>query len=466
MKRLSIMTMVLVLGVPCIAVAESDTGELLANIAKATSNAIVSIQGEYKDEVSSSQVSGIGICYNAEAGEFLAFIRIFERPIRPEGIKNLRLVIPGPDQKSIDAEFMGMDPATRISFIRAKEKYPWQAVRFAERSNLQVGQKVVSVGLIPGNAENTPYYGIGYISSFLRIPQRIYYVTGGRLTSYGSPVFGQDGLAVGIVAQSIFMDYQMATAQGQTSVALRSRQESPFFMPVDEFVHILKRIPRDGRVRRLPWIGVLNIIGVGTEQADLMDLDRPAAQIAKVIPGTAADKAGLKTGDVIIAMNGKPLENYPAPALVARKLLQQIQRMNSGEKVTFTIRRSGKDSDVSLELAAAPLLPNQAKRYINRKIGLVIREKVMLDEYLDPSPEAKLQGLSVLGVGKTGPVQAAGVKVNDLVVAINGQPVNTAETFKKILEDALANEPEKSIILLIRRSGQEPQAISIRPPSE
>lgn len=462
MKRLNLL-MSIALVFPSAAAAQAGDDKLMIDVAKLTENALVTVRCTYGDEVGKKDLAGMGICYDAEKGEFMTLI--FEPRLKAELIKDLRIVVPGVEKETIEAEFLGFHTVTQIGFVRAKKKYAWKAVKFAGRSNLHIGQKVASAGLIPGDPAGTRYFGVGYISARLRIPQPVQYITGGRLTCIGSPVFSSGGMAIGLVGQTLFMDYRMVTSRGPTTIAMKGRQETAFFIPVEQFAYALRDIPRGGRVGRLPWMGVLNITGVDKGQADLMGLDRPGAQIDNVVPGTAADKVGLKTSDVIVALDGEPLELLATPALVAQALLQRIQRKPIGQEITLTVFHSGKeDTKAKLVLSAMPPLPDEAKRYFNQGLGVVCREKVTLDQYLDKSATAKIPGLPVIGVGKPSPADNGGLQRGDLVTAVNGQPVSTVETLKQIIEDSLAKEPMRSIVLLIRRGSEEPQAISIRPP--
>ncbi len=462
MKRLILSTL-MVLAFSHAAMAETDTETLLANAVKATANALVIVRYDYDDETGSRVVEGIGVCYDAKKGEFLTFA--FDTNLRPSKIKNVRLILPGPEHKTLSAELLGIRASAGLGFVRAKEAYSWQAVKFAERSNVQIGQKVVSAGLMPGDRANTLYCGVGYISAKVRVPQEVYYVTGGRLTCNGSPVFGDGDLVIGLVAQIPFLDYDIVSKGVPGRLSLKGRQESVFYLPVEEFVYALKRIPRTGGIARASWIGLLNMLGVDKEQAELMNLDLPAAMVGQVIPGAEAEKAGLKNGDVIVALNGLPLERLASPEMIAGDLMRKIARIPSGQKITLTLFESGERRDVSLTVTDMPLRSEEAERYFSGRLGLLVRQKVMLDPYMIKSPAAKIPGLPVVAVAQGSPAASGGLKRGDLITAVNGQQVKTVTVFKQIVEDSLIKEPDKTIVMLVRRGDEEPQAISIRPPS-
>ena len=459
MKKRLILVSAMTLALASAALAQGELPKMLADAGKAAENALVMIQCTYETNNVTARLLGMGVCYDAEKGEFLTFA--FGSNIQPEKIKDLKLVIPGPEGKQIEGEFLGIRPEARIGFVRAKASYPWKAVRFAAQSSLKIGDPVVSVGLMPNDAANTPYCGAAYVSAKMRVPEDLYHVTGGRLTCIGSPVFGPDGLAIGIVSRQPFEEVQMATNRGTTNMALKSRQDSSFFTPVEEFGYVLTRIPRQGQVPRMPWMGVLQVVPIGEAQAEIIGKDRPAVAIDQVVPGTPADQAGLKSGDVVVGFDGKPLEKFATPELIAQDMMSKIMRMPVGETVKLTVLRSGKPEEISVKLVDMPLLPAEANRYANPQLGVAVREKVDLDQFLDKSPTARVPGLVIIGVGQREP--AMEVEQGDLVTSVNGQPVTTAETFKQIVEESLNKDPNKAIMLTVRRGGAEPKAVNIQP---
>ena len=336
-------------------------------------------------------------------------------------------------------------------------------MRFAGSSDLAIGQAVASAALMPGDAANTPQVGLAYVAALRRIPERVYMVTGGGLTGVGSPVFAADGRAVGLVTRSIFLDYQMATQQGTGNVALAGLQESVAFLPAEEFAFALQDIPRGGTVRRPRWLGVLRVSPVAPDQAQAMGLAGPGAEIDGIVPDSAAEQAGLTGGDVIVALNGQPLERLATGELSVRNMMRLLNRIE-GDSVDLTLRRGEETLDVTLPLEEMPTLPEEAPRYVSRELGMLLRERVRLDRYIGETPAADTQGMQVLAVGPESPAAAAGLAAGDIVTSVDGQPVQSAVVLRQIVETHLAERPGEAILLLVRRGGQEPQAISITPP--
>ncbi|GAG24891.1 unnamed protein product, partial [marine sediment metagenome] len=131
------------------------------------------------------QGSGLAICIDARNGTFLT--NDVPIRVRREDLKNFTLTPAGKVEERIEVEFLGSDPETGLSFLKAP-KGDWTALRFEDKANLQIGQRVVSVGLLGPNVGNAPYVGSAIVGTHLRLPHHLVMVTSGELTVRTSPV--------------------------------------------------------------------------------------------------------------------------------------------------------------------------------------------------------------------------------------------------------------------------------------
>ena len=423
----------------------AQTDNLIQDAAEWTRNSLAIIRCQFEEDSFTRPAVGQAICID-ESGDFLTLA--FSIGARSAKVKDCRLHLPGVRKKGLQATVLGIDRETGIAFVRCTDtKAPkWKAIKFAKTWKPVLGQRVISTGFVHGDPAATPDFGVAHVSSMLRTPQSLIYVTSGSLTRIGSPVFTPDGKAVGIVGQQIPKSMEMIAARNQRGeVALQGRRETQFFTPIDELIHIIDG-PRNGR--QLAWTGVGRFQPV---DRDVLNLDRPGVRVANVIPGQAADKAGLKDLDIIVQVDGKDLVELATPELTARNLETTLLRMPMGQTVTFTLDGG---RQVKLALTAMPERPIEARRYFNRKIGLLIRDKVMLDKHLSTNPAMKAQGLLVVRIVKDSPAQKSILRANDVVRSVNAQPVQSTETFKQILEKILSDGEETAISLLVERSDQ------------
>jgi serine protease Do len=287
-------------------------------------------------------------------------------------------------------------------------------------------------------------------------------ISGGKLTNQGSLVMNAKGQVVGLVGQQMFVSYQMIMQRRPVTVPLRGQHWTDIFMPVEEFLGILDDIPSNpDQVRQLPWLGTLALEGVEKNLWVGYGLDSPGVRLHDVVPGYAADKAGLQENDIIVAVNDEPLELLPTADLTATEFSRDLAQHSVGEQVKVTFVRDGVGKETSVTLQAWPKRPQQAERYFDRNFGMYIREKVELDQYLDKSSAANVAGLIVLGVAANSPADKAGLRGGDLITTIAGQPVRTIEVYEQLVEKAMSSSATRSVDVLVRR-GDEDKAISIR----
>lgn len=436
--------------------AWGETGKLLSD-AKDKASALARFYCTMQDELGSRILEGQAVCIATEPAVFLTLN--LDARIPPDSLSGFVLVPPAAPDKQIKAELLGIDPEMNLGFLRAVDPYNWTAVQFAPKANLTVGQVVTSVGLMGRDTNYQPYVGVGYLSAILHAPGDQGYVTGGRLTGLGSPVFNADGRAIGLVSPQRFLNYQTVLDGRVTGISLGGQDETAFFMPVDEFAHVLLNIPASpAKVRRLPWIGVLSFSGVARDVGEIMKLDSPGVMIEGVIPDSPAARAGLADRDVILAVNGEKFPPAALPDMAAAMLQRKIFRMAAGAKLTLSVRRGDETKDYELTLEAIPQLPYEAKRYLSRTLGFLVREKIDLDRYADKSAAAAVPGLVVMGTD--GPSGNAGLREGDLITTVNQTPVTTVAGLKEAVEGAIAKS--QTVVLVVRR-GDVTQTVTIPP---
>ena len=469
MKRL-FLTMLVVLSAAGAAPGQTDTAKWLAEVREQTVGSMAMVICTLTDEVAPPRIlSGVGYCIATRKPQQerlgVLLTTALDPRTRPEMLKDFKLVLPGRPGKTLKARLLGIDPETGLSFVEATEPHTWKVMKFV-RVEFSVGQQIASVGLMtPKPDYHEPCLGLACVSAQMRMPEPLVYVTGGELSGPGSLVFTAAGgdRAVGLVIQQPYVDHQMLAGRRTTTVGLRSQQSSAFFMPIQEIAHILQPIPSPGKPRQLAWIGVLNFQAVSETLAQSMALAQPGVLLDKVVPGQVGYDAGLRDRDVVVQLNGKDLEPMPTRSMVAAELLRQIKRMPPGTAVELKVISPTGPKTVKLKLAPMPAQPHQAKRYYDRRLGILFREKVMLDAHLSESPAAKVAGLIVLGVGRDSPAGKAGLQRADVITNIDNQSTESIKGYQGIVDAALASGSGKTIIVMAKRGNQD-IAISIRPP--
>jgi serine protease Do len=170
-------------------------------------------------------------------------------------------------------------------------------------------------------------------------------------------------------------------------------------------------------------------------------LDRPrGALVSQVEPGSPAEKGGLKPGDVIVAFNGKPIEqSNQLPPLVAQ--------VKPGSPAKMDVWRNGRQETLTFSVGAMQAektaKAGRGAPEAGGKLGLAVRP--LTPEERKESGIA--QGVIVEQVG--GPAARAGIQPGDVITAVNGMPVKSPQELR-----AAAEKAKQGLALLVRRGEQ------------
>ncbi|WP_414692783.1 DegQ family serine endoprotease [Pararhizobium sp.] len=193
-----------------------------------------------------------------------------------------------------------------------------------------------------------------------------------------------------------------------------------------------------------PYIGA-RFEPVTSEVADALGLDRArGALVSAVTEDSPADRAGLKPGQVIVAVNGIEVEHPDA-------LGYRLTTVGIGHDARVTVSENGKTRDVTMTLAEAPETKPRDERLIegrNPFAGAVVGNLSprLADELHMPTSST---GVVVTEVNRGSPAARVGFQPKDIVVAVNGTPIETSETL-----EALAQSDPSLWRVEIERNGQ------------
>ena len=341
-----------------------------------------------------------------------------------EGADEVRVRLP--DRREFKGKVVGTDKLTDIAVVKIDAK-DLPVVKLGDPQNVRVGEWVVAIGS-PFGFENTVTAGI--ISATARsLPEGTYVPfiqTDAAVNpgNSGGPLFNMRGEVIGINSQIY------SRTGGYQGLA--------FAIPIDVAANVEQQLLKTGKVER-------GRVGVGIQEvsqslAQSFGLPRPqGALVASVESGGPADKAGLKTGDVILAMDGKPVER-------SNELPPRVANVKPGTKTTFDVWRDGKKQQIAVTVgelkgdkvaAAGPETPKEAAN--TGKLGLALRQ-------LTEAERRQLDGAQGLVVEEaSGAAARAGIQAGDLVTAINGKPVKSVDDVRKLVPE------QGQIAILVRR---------------
>jgi serine protease Do len=330
------------------------------------------------------------------------------------------------DRREFQAKVLGWDAKTDVAVLKIDAKN-LPVLPIGNVRDLKVGEWVLAIGS-PFGFENTVTAGVVSAKgrslpddSFVPFIQTDAAVNPGNS---GGPLLNSRGEVVGINSQIY------SRTGGYQGVS--------FAIPIDVASKVKDQIVATGKATHAR-LGVA-IQEVNQTLADSFKLDKPeGALVANVDPGSPADKAGLKTGDVIRKVDGQPIvASGDLPAIIGQA--------TPGEKVRLEIWRQGQREELTAKLGDASEKPVKVAKGDDAvgkgKLGLTLRP-------LQPQEKREAgvnDGLMIEESG--GPAARAGVQAGDVLMAVNGTAVKNIEQMRAVVAKA-----DKSVALLIQRDG-------------
>lgn len=334
------------------------------------------------------------------------------------------------DRREIVAKLIGSDPSTDIAVLKITADN-LQAVSVGEPSKLKVGEWVLAIGSPFGfdqsvtagivSAKGRSLPGGNYVP-FIQTDVAI------NPGNSGGPLFNMEGKVVGINSQIY------SQSGGYMGLS--------FAIPIDVVMNVVDQIKSKGKVSR-GWLGV-QIQDVTRELAESFGMPKPqGALVAKVIPNSPAEKAGLQIGDIITEFNGHTIETSgELPPMVGMTPIDQaaeIKFIRQGDKKTVPIK-------IGLLPEEEQIVADTAGPKINNRLGLTVTN--LTDDERDQLQVPK-NGVIVQQVSK-GAGLDAGIQRGDVILRIQNTVVTNVTEFDKIIKGLPAG---KSVAMLIQRRG-------------
>jgi len=328
------------------------------------------------------------------------------------------------DKRSFKAKVIGADPESDIAVIKIDAK-GLPIAELGDSTKLRVGEIVLAVGnpfglnrtVTSGIVSATGRANVGIIDyeDFIQTDAAI------NPGNSGGPLVNINGQVIGI----------------NTAIASRSGgyQGIGFAIPSSSAKLIMDELVKNGKVRR-GLLGV-NIQNVDESLAKSFGAkEAEGALVSQVVPDSAAEKAGIKPGDIILKINGERISD-------AAHLKNLVGKEKPGATVKLTIFRDKKTMDLSVTIGertqkalAASGAPTPADT--SNELGIEI-------ESLPPAAAEKLglkegQGLRVKDLEADGPGARVGLRAGDVILEVDDKTVTDAGNFNKAVAEAKKNK--------------------------
>lgn len=346
------------------------------------------------------------------------------------------------DRRELTARLVGSDPKTDVALLKV-EADDLPTLKLGSSRELKVGEWVLAIGS-PFGFEHSVTAGI--VSAKGRsLPSENYVpfiqtdvaINPGNS---GGPLFNLDGEVVGINSQIY------SRTGGFMGLS--------FAIPIEVAMGVVSQLKTKGYVSR-GWLGVY-IQEVTQQLAESFGMDKPTgALVAKVMPESPAERAGIQVGDVILSFDGREVTSSGAlPPIVGATEI--------GKKVRVQVNRDGKVTTLRVQLGELP----DDEQLAAREAEPDVRSSALLGMEIEEPPAETRKALDLASGGvlvrqvKAGPAQEAGIRNGDVLSMINGQEIQSVEQFKEMVNELPQG---KSVAVLVQRQ-QGPVFLALRVP--
>jgi serine protease Do len=328
------------------------------------------------------------------------------------------------DPVEYDAKVVGVDVATDLAVIRVDGKKDPTVAKIGNSDAVQVGDWAIAIGS-PFGYQATVTAGI--ISAKERdvdptMQFQHFLQTDAAINpgNSGGPLLNIRGEVIGI----------------NTAIATRNGgyQGVGFALPVNTAAQVYNDIIKSGKVTR-GSIGIrFTPSDTDTARANLKVAGvKEGVFVVQVTPGGPSEKAGMKEGDVITAINGKPITD-------GNQLIGTVTSTPLGQSLNISVERDGKRHDLKVVVAdLAQIFPEQygngekdsAKSVEPTTVKFGMQIQNLTEQQADRLGIKQKGGVQVLAVEPGSFADDIGLQRNDVIVSVNRQPVNSTEDITK-----------------------------------
>jgi serine protease Do len=338
------------------------------------------------------------------------------------------------------AEVIGKDPKTDLAVLKFEPEEELQAVVLGNSDNLRIGDWVIAIGnpfglgytvtagIVSAKGRSL---GFGVYDDFIQTDAPL------NPGNSGGPLFNMRGEVVGV----------------NTAIVARG-QGIGFSIPINMAEFVINQLKDGGKVVR-GWLGVY-VQKVTPEIASSFDLEEDeGALVSDVEPGSPADKAGIKRGDVIVEFDGKKVEDIA-------DLTTSTAVTSPGSEAKLTVIEDGKTKEVTVKLGEVPSddAVSEEEDEEHKPLGLRVRN---LNAKL--AKRFKIEagdGVVVTKVENGGIASEAGIKIGDVIIEIDKKEITNLDEYN----GALGSMKSGGTALFLVKRGDNTIYVAIRIPED
>ncbi|MFS1488097.1 DegQ family serine endoprotease [Vibrio splendidus] len=311
------------------------------------------------------------------------------------------------DGREYDAELIGGDQMSDIALLKLETAKNLTQIKVADSDKLRVGDFSVAIGNPFGLGQTVTS---GIVSALGRSGLNLENFENFIQTDAAINSGNSGGALVNLNGELIGINTAILGPNGG-NVGIG------FAIPSNMMKNLTEQILDFGEVKR----GMLGVQGgeVTSELAEALGYESSkGAFVSQIVPDSAADKAGLKAGDVIVSINGKRIDTFS-------ELRAKVATLGAGKKIELGVVRDGKNMTFDVTLGESTNSKTQAEK---------LHEGLAGAELTNTTDSDPATGVKVSSVAQGSPAEAYQLLKDDIIIGVNRQPVKNLAEFRKVLE--------------------------------
>ena len=335
------------------------------------------------------------------------------------------------DERTLEAKLLGSDPGTDVALLQV-QAHGLIEIAFADVSTVAVGDYVVAIGNPFGIGQTVTS---GIVSALGRAGINNYNYEDFIQTDAAINLGNSGGALVDMEGNLIGINTAIISGGGGSNGI-------GFAVPADMVATVMEHLKRDGEVRR----GLLGVAIADATPAIVAALEVDVyhgAVVTSVMPGSAAEKAGVQLSDVIVEIDGKQVRG-------SRQLRNMVGLMRQDQLVELGLYRNGIRESVRARVGSSSgqaIVGDSTVNMINEFRGA--RLEVVKDDN-----KYSNHGVEVVSLSQYGDAWAAGLREGDIIVEVNHRSIAGLESFKRATSASVASSKSSISAVTVVREGR------------
>ncbi len=347
------------------------------------------------------------------------------------------------------ADVIGADPLMDIAVLQLDTDETFIPVKFGDSDKARIGDWVIAIGNPFGlggtvtagiiSARNRSI-GLSRYEDFIQTDASI------NSGNSGGPLFDMEGNVIGI------------------NTAILGRNGSigiGFSIPSNSAQTVINQLIEFGETKR-GWLGV-RIQDVTKEIADVENLDKPrGALVASVADNSPSDKAGIKSGDIILEFNGEKINQMKElPAIVARTRVGKnviVKIWRDKKEITKNVILGRLETSEDFKVSEQPKPSIETDRIEDLKISVRLLNKNDVQERKLPN---QTTGLVITNIENSSPLKNTTLTVDSIIIEAQKKKIRSVNDLRTITKEVL-NSNQKTILIAIYNNQNQKRYIGIK----